>query len=497
MTDQRQQSEEASHLQPEWWRVVLTSIGDAVITTDMNGNVTFLNPVAQALTGWTQEKAAGRPFDGVFRIINEESRQPVESPTVRALQEGVIVGLAAHTLLVTQDGMELPIGDSAAPIRDDKGEITGVVLIFRDITERRRQEQEMQDAIAYADNIIATLRQPFVVLDKGLRVQTANSSFYRTFHVSKEETEGRSVYDLGNSQWDIPGLRKLLEEVLPQNLSFQDYGVEHDFPTIGRKVMLVNARRFVSVDRRPELILLAIEDITERKQAEVVVQSSEVRYRRLFETAKDGILILDASTLKIIDANPFMTELLGYARGEFLGKELWEIGLFGDKRASQALYQELQAKGYIRYDNLPLETKNGARAEVEFVSNIYQVNHRPIAQCNIRDITDRMQLARAVKTSEVRYRRLFEAARDGILLLDPDTRKITDANPFMVELFGYSHDELVGKELWEIGLFSDEQASREAFHELRETGSIRYEDLPLLSKHGTRREVEFVSNGIL
>jgi PAS domain S-box-containing protein len=116
----------------------------------------------------------------------------------------------------------------------------------------------------------------------------------------------------------------------------------------------------------------------------------------LFQTAKDGILILDANTLKIIDANPFMTELLGYSHDEFLGKELWEIGLFGDERASQAAYQELQQKGYIRYDHLPLETKNGERAEVEFVSNIYHVDHRPIAQCNIRDISERRLLEKQI-----------------------------------------------------------------------------------------------------
>jgi PAS domain S-box-containing protein len=100
----------------------------------------------------------------------------------------------------------------------------------------------------------------------------------------------------------------------------------------------------------------------------------------------------------------------------------------------------------------------------------------------------------ALRTSEIRYRRLFEAARDGILILDPDTRKITDANPFMSELLGYSHEELLGKELWEIGLLKDEEASREAFRELRQNHYIRYEDLPLQTKAGRRHEVEFVSN---
>ena len=394
MTDRRQQTDEALHFQPEWCRAILASIGDAVITIDINGGVTFLNPVAQSLTGWTQDEAAGQPLDSVFRIINEESRQPVENPTIRAMREGVVIGLANHTLLIAKDGKERPIDDSAAPIRNAQGEVAGVVLVFRDVTQRRRHEQHIQDALTYADNIIATMRGPFVVLDKGLRVKSANRSFFRQFQVSQEETEGRSIFDLGDGQWNTPGLRTLLEEVLSNSHPIHDYEVAHDFPAIGKKIMLLNASRFQSVDSQPNLILLAIEDVTERKQAEVAVQTSEVRYRRLFQSAKDGILILDAQTLKIIDANPFMTELLGYTQDEFLGQELWEIGFFGDKQASQAAYRELQEQGYVRYDHLPLETKNGDKAEVEFVSNVYQVDHRPIAQCNIRDIGERSRMER-------------------------------------------------------------------------------------------------------
>jgi PAS domain S-box-containing protein len=397
MADHSPVSKDALHFRPEWCHVTLASIADAVITTDSNGCVTFLNPVAQSLIGWTLQEAAGQPLDSVFRVINEESRQHAESPAIRAFREGVVVGLANHSLLIAKDGTERPIDDSAAPIRNDKGEVGGVVLVFRDISERRRQEKQVQDAVTYAENIIATLREPFLVLDKTLRVKTANQAFYKTFHAEKEETEGRVIYDLGNGQWSIPGLRTLLEGVLPNSHTVHDFDVEHDFPVIGKKVMLLNARRFESVDSQPDLILLAIEDITDRKAAEVAVQTSEVRYRRLFQTAKDGILILDANTLKILDANPFMTELLGYSHDEFLGKELWEIGLFGDERESQAAYQELQEKGYIRYDHLPLKTRNGERAEVEFVSNIYQVDHRPVAQCNIRDISERRLLERKTR----------------------------------------------------------------------------------------------------
>jgi PAS domain S-box-containing protein len=399
-------TEPGGHFRTEWFRVTLARIGDAVIATDTEGRVTFLNPVAESLTGWTQDEAAGVSLESVFKIVNEGTRQTVESPVVRVLRDGVSAGLATHSLLIAKDGTERPIGpidDSAAPIRNDQGELAGAVLVFRDATERRRQEQHLQDALNYADNIIATMREPFIVLDKRLRVKTANRSFYRHFQVSPEETEGRYIYELGNGQWNIPRLRTLLEEVLPHNHPIHDFDVEHDFQAIGKKIMLLNASRFESVNSQPELILLAIEDITERKQTEVAVQTSEVRYRRLFETAKDGILILDAKTGKILDSNPFMTELLGYTYDEFLGKELWEIGLFSEKSANEAAFRELQEHGYIRYDHLPLETEHGKKAEVEFVSNIYQVEGRTVAQCNIRDIGERSRLiCTAVRTSSWR-----------------------------------------------------------------------------------------------
>ena len=119
---------------------------------------------------------------------------------------------------------------------------------------------------------------------------------------------------------------------------------------------------------------------------------SEVRYRRLFETAKDGILILDSDTGAITDANPFISELLGYSHGELVGKQLWEIGLFGDQQASKAAMRQLQETRYIRYEDLPLKAKSGSQIDVEFVSNVYSEGDRTVIQCNIRDISERKRV---------------------------------------------------------------------------------------------------------
>lgn len=239
------------------------------------------------------------------------------------------------------------------------------------------------------DNIVSTIREPLLVLDSQLRIISANRAFYRMFSVSPQETEGKLIYELGDRQWDIPQLRTLLEDILPNNVSFENYEVEHEFSSLGRRIMLLNARRITNGEENSRKILLAIEDITERKRMENEIATSELRYRRLFETAQDGILILNAPAGEITDANPFLSDILGYSRQELLGKKLWEIGFFKDEAASRKAFEVLQDKGYIRYEDLPLKTKDGRPIQVEFVSNLYTVNGDKVMQCNIRDITER------------------------------------------------------------------------------------------------------------
>jgi PAS domain S-box-containing protein len=380
-----------------WCQVALTSIGDAVIVTDALGRVLFMNPVAETLTGWPQAEAAGRPLAATFRIINELTRQPAKDPVAEVFARGVVVGLANHTLLIARDGTERPIDDSAAPIRAADGGLAGAVLVFRDVSARRRAELAAEDALAYAEGIVDTVRESLVVLDAGLRVRTANPSFYKTFAVSPDTTEGRLIYELGDRQWDVPRLRELLEAILPRDSQFDDFELEHEFAGLGRRTMLLNARRLARRGDGEGLILLAIEDVTGQRTSAAALAVSETRYRRLFETAQDGILILDGATGKIFDANPYLAHLLGYHRDELVGKELWEIGLFDHAEASRVAFQTLQQEGYIRYEDLPLLTKDGRSIAVEFVSNVYLVDHHRVIQCNIRDVTDRKRAEEALR----------------------------------------------------------------------------------------------------
>ena len=173
----------------------------------------------------------------------------------------------------------------------------------------------------------------------------------------------------------------------------------------------------------------------EHRFAATALRASEIRYRRLFETAHDGVLLLDPGTRKITDANPFMTKLLGYARNQLVGKELFEIGLLKDEVASRGMFQKLKRKRKIRYENLPLENKSGRLQEVEVVANLYQEDGHSVIQCNIRDITQRKAVEEALRASEERFRILFELGPVAIYSCDA-SGLIQNFNNRAAELWG-------------------------------------------------------------
>ena len=331
-------------------------------------------------------------------------------------------------------------------------------------------QNQLLAARDYAEAVIEAV-PPLLVLDDKLCVQTANKSFCKGFKISACETVGRLVFELGNGQWNIPELRKLLEEVLPQKNFFKDFEVTHEFESIGRRTMLLSGRQ---VDHLPR-ILLFIEDVTERRESQAAMRASEIRYRRLFEAARDGILILDPTTRKITDANPFMSELLGYPHGELLGKELWEIGLLKDEQASRSAFRELQKKHFIRYEDLPLQNKAGQRHEVEFVSNLYQENGHKVIQCNIRDITARKKSEEALRQSEERYRTLFNSIDEGFCVIEmlfdendkPVDYRFLEVNPSFEQQTGMPG--AVGKRMREIAP-NHEPHWYEAFGDVALTG---------------------------
>ena len=240
----------------------------------------------------------------------------------------------------------------------------------------------------YFKNIFNTVREAILILDENMRVLSANRSFFTVFKVESANTIGSLLYDLGNGQWNIPHLRVLLEDVLPKNDTVDDYEIVHNFESIGRKTMLLNACKIREKKNELPIILLAIEDITVRKRLEDLLTESEERYRRIFETANDGIVLLEKREGTITKVNPAAGKMLGYSEEECIGKNLQDVGVSLDMSDFPTIMQALDKKGIINYDDVTVRTKSGLYIDTD----IYMVDRAALAQCNIRDVTKRKKL---------------------------------------------------------------------------------------------------------
>ena len=294
------------------------------------------------------------------------------------------------------------------PYRSADDRIEGVVLTFVDISTHKKTEQELSKAKIYAESIVETLHEPLLVLNPNLTVKSVNRAFYQQFQVSEVNTVGRRIYELGNGQWDIPALRELLEDVLPENNIFNDFEVRHDFEDIGERIMLVNARRLDHV----QLILLGIRDITDRKRSEEALRSSEQRLQRMFNIDGVGQLIFsDEGTL--LDANNYVLNMLGYSREEL------ESGALHWRHMTPATYvavseeqmQKLAATGCIGPYEKEYIRKDGSRAWMVFAGA--SLGDGTIAEFCI-DTSDQKRTEVALREREEELRKLTAELDDRV-----------------------------------------------------------------------------------
>ena len=297
---------------------------------------------------------------------------------------------------------------------------------------------DVDEAREFAESVINTVREPLISLDQDLRVVTVNRSFYDFFKVKPEETVGQLIYDLGNKQWDIPKLRELLETILPQHTTFDNYEVEHDFATIGKRIMLLNARQIQSVSGNEPIILLTIEDITARKQLEDLLAESEMRYRRIYETASDGIVLFEKTEGHIVHANPAAAKMLGYSEEEYVGKKLSDVGISIDLSNFTAAMIALDKSGILNYENVSIKTKSGQKIDTD----IYIVDRAQVAQCNIRDITERKLTEDKLEEEKIFIASALNMLKDIFFVLDLEGKFIRWNNA-MLDVSGYVESEIV------------------------------------------------------
>jgi PAS domain S-box-containing protein len=296
----------------------LESIGDAVLATDPQSLVTYLNPVAERLIGYSMLEAMGRPLEEIFRIVNEETRQPVASPLDRVLREGNVVGLANHTVLLRPDGSELPIDDSAAPIKDSDGRILGVVLVFRDVSERYKAARQA----ALLSLIVASSDDAILSKDLTGTITSWNRGAERIFGYTAEEMIGSSILRI------IPLERQAEEAAILSKLR-RGERVEH-YETVRRKKdgRLCDISLTVSplLDEDGNIIGASkiARDITEQKRAQRALHESEERWKVTLESIGDAVVATDAAAV-VTFANAAAVQLLGRPSTEIIGRPLAEV----------------------------------------------------------------------------------------------------------------------------------------------------------------------------
>ncbi len=267
-------------------------------------------------------------------------------------------------------------------------------IVLNQIDERKRIELEVLAAKEYAENIVETVREPMLVLDAELKILSANHSFYSTFGVAPENTIGQFVYDLGSRQWDIPKLRVLLEEIIPNTSVFNGYEVEHDFPGLGPKTIVLNARVIIEQTDNRKLILLAMEDITERKRISDALNASAARLHLMFDRATDGIVMLSGDG-KLLEVNASFAQMHGYTQAEMASLHLRDLDTPEAVQKLPALLERVLAGETLNFEVTHYH-KNGHIITLEVSSSLIVASGERLIQAFHRDITSRKQVEETV-----------------------------------------------------------------------------------------------------
>jgi PAS domain S-box-containing protein len=281
--------------------------------------------------------------------------------------------------------------------------------------ENRRARRAAEEQLDLQSVAMESAANAIMITDEKGAIIWVNYAFTETSGYSKEEVLGRNPRFLKSGKQDQAFYQNMWDTILAGKIWHDTLINRRKDGTFNHEDMTITPIRDNS-GKRTHFVAIK-HDITEKTLAQEGLQASDLRYRRLFESAKDGILILDADSGQIVDVNPYLIGILGYSKEELVGKELWEIGVFKDIVASKVAFVELQQRGFIRYENMPLETRDGLIRQVEVVSNSYLAGEVRVIQCNIRDITDR-------KLAEEELRRTNERLEEALAQLLTRTQEL-------------------------------------------------------------------------
>ncbi len=365
---------------------------DSIVTVDSDQRIVMFNTAAEKMFRCPAAEVIGKSLDHFipsgFSPIHVKAipKFGEADDTTRSIAAaGPVTGLRS-------DGDEFPLEASISQI--EVGSRTLYTVIMRDITDRKRADEKVRESEqryrSLFENMINGCAYCQMLFEDGqpqdFIFHDVNPYFEKLAGLTN--VRGKRVTEL------IPGIKESSPDMFASYGRVALTGQPERFETY-----VTSLARWFSIagyGAEPGYFVAVFDNITERKLSEATQNASELRYRRLFESAKDGILILDADTGRVVEANPYLMETLGYSYEKLLGKQLWEIGFFEDVSEAKKTFAELQDNGYVRYEDLPLKTHEGLTVEVEVVSNVYPVGDSKVIQCNVRDVSERKRSERAL-----------------------------------------------------------------------------------------------------
>ena len=445
----------------------LRSIGDAVITVNKEGLITFMNPVAESLTGWKQEAALNRDLTEVFNIKDKKTLGFEVDASVKSNIDGDIVSLSSDSILTSKEKTETHIEFKTTPIRDDKGIATGFVLVFRDITERKQAEEALRENEERFK--VALKNSPIVVWnqDKDLRytwIYNPHPGF------KAEETIGKTDKELLPTD-DAERLIEIKQNVLKSGIGTR----EEVQTTINGETFYydLNVEPLMDSSGAVVGITCASSDITKRRWAEENLRESEEHYRSLVESSDDPIYLIDRD-MKYLFANRKFLSRLGNSQDEVVGQDYSRFhSPDGTKEFSAMIEKVFKSGKSVSYEH---KSHRDGRVFIRTLSPVLDPETGKTISITIisKDITDLRRLENNLRLSEEKYRRLFETAQDGVLLANAKTGEIIDVNPYLLDFFKLSFVDLKGKKVVEVIPFSTMPGMKEGFESIMREGFSRF-----------------------
>ena len=501
LTEKAQRAETKERASREQLLTTLRSIGDAVIATDAQGRVTFMNEVAQDLTGWKLNEAEGKELPEVFRIVNEETREVIESPVAKVIREGGIVGLANHTILIARDGREIPIDDSGAPIRDGEGEIAGVVLVFRNIAERQQAEEVRRKLASIVES------SEDAIISKTLEgiITSWNASAERLYGYSPAEAVGRPISML------VPPDRPNEVPDILERLKRGERVEQFETRRVTKNGELIDVSLTISPIKSGAGSIIAAStiarNITDRKRAEDALRAGEERYRAFVQNSSEAIwrfeldepVSIDLSEDEQLDlyyqhgylaeCNDAMAAMYGFSRAaEIVGARLGDLVMRDDEQ-NVAYLREFIRSGYRLTEAESHEVDREGKP-LYFLNNLVGIlEGRKLLRAwgTQRDITERHLAETALRESESRFRRVVESNIIGVSFATLDG-EITDANDAYLQMLGRTREELrAGVVRWDLMTPPEyRHLDERAIEEIKQTGACTPFEKEHLRPDGTR-----------